>query len=749
MLEIMIYIRNDDSSTKKYSSLAMNRMKALSKAKCPNYSIFTAAFTDPKSIPSILNQKDALSDLIHNPSTQVLKLISNFPTVALLYLLSTLYNETSKDVSNNNKTVSSSNTNNKYSILKFVRRIVNLRYSFNWEKSYFVNPISKDDRFQQEEWLICLIFMIGFHAIKTEIGKPQIQMSTMQEKPHPPDSFTDISPKQIKKESTNLQTFLTLVCIIEDVGMKLQKLKVEAINLNVCYQESQHDLTKKRNKEEVPSILHVCFPKQMMQFKQLQVQLNPKQRNESSMPSSSEITQQTFHTKYIKRRRLRKISSIDVSTFSQKKSPDKSNKKRKNSELEDSSIIDLVYESSYDSDMDTNNSSEMNPLSQPFTTNPIDKNIPKSSGLDTTFKLTIELQLSAKKLRESLLHLKHTNCQISSDKIIQLSDTFVQLLQQSSSIDTISGEQGIEIMGNYISYGKECIATGDNWLDNGKNENNVINNTRSRHVPNMKEELSLIDTIVFHVTKSFVTGNVSSIRVSSFMKSCVLPLCFELGRTKYWKEPHQENTAVLNEKDTSASRLLVRTITSLIEKHPKECVTSIFLPLLLQKNTFSQENIGDNDNLGANIAQCELVSRVIKEMHLPLDSISLLLSCIITTFMSTIKSESTNDEYDEKRTPILLTDHFVSVMITCIQHKPKLAVGDIRNMIFCIVNVCQEFNSNICESVKFASLFHTFLLKYGEQMKELGELETLFKAAMNLKTFLKTSIHATLKRLSR
>ena len=216
------------------------------------------------------------------------------------------------------------------------------------------------------------------------------------------------------------------------------------------------------------------------------------------------------------------------------------------------------------------------------------------------------------------------------------------------------------------------------------------------------------DALLSNLCKSCITQETSAVRASAFIYSFILPHVDELKRSK----------------SRPPSRLMMSTISTLVRDRHVECVESLFVPILCRTQPPSQP-------------QCELVCRIIKSIAIPKESISL--------FVSKILLDGIDDRTGDPLRTMPWSDHSIPILTSCLQKKPMLNDGT-------IVLLTQQIDQHskdatFAKSVKFSTLFHALVTKFGPQLNTSGSLDMLNRSSVRLKTFLGKSILSSLKKL--
>jgi len=285
----------------------------------------------------------------------------------------------------------------------------------------------------------------------------------------------------------------------------------------------------------------------------------------------------------------------------------------------------------------------------------------------------------------------------------QIRSILLQLTRSASTteVKTISDSIADLIQKVGADFGADGITAIASILIKGQSDDDA-------HVGDLPPPFLLSDALVSNLCKSCVTGETSAVRASAFIYSFILPNVDELKRPK----------------SRPPSRLILSVISALVRERHVECVESLFVPILCRVQPPSQ-------------AQCELVCRIIKSIAIPKDSISL--------FVSKILLNSTNDLKAPPLITMIWSDHSIPILTSCLQKKPIL---DDRTIISIAQHIEQySKDANLAKSVKFSTLFHALVTKFGGQLKNSGSLNMLHESSGRLKTFLGKSILSSLKKL--
>lgn len=218
-----------------------------------------------------------------------------------------------------------------------------------------------------------------------------------------------------------------------------------------------------------------------------------------------------------------------------------------------------------------------------------------------------------------------------------------------------------------------------------------------------EKSIKYSDELLSSLCKSCITEEISAVRAMTLMEAFILPSILRIGR---------------NDASAPPSRLLATTVSGLLKLRPLETVTSLFVPTINQTDD-------QNDQL-PNKMQLDFINRTIKSVQLSSESANTLLSPL----SSIIWSEE----------PIILL-HTVLKKIS----DDKLA-NDMKSI---LVNkiVLTSKDVKYIKSAKFASLFQTFVKRFGSTLLP-SDVQSLLEACSNLKSLTAKSISTALRKLA-
>mmetsp|Transcript_18175 Transcript_18175/g.27260 ORF Transcript_18175/g.27260 Transcript_18175/m.27260 type:complete len:484 (+) Transcript_18175:1-1452(+) len=283
-------------------------------------------------------------------------------------------------------------------------------------------------------------------------------------------------------------------------------------------------------------------------------------------------------------------------------------------------------------------------------------------------------------------------------------------------------------------YGANGIKTVAVILKNGERTQTPTGSIgTTKYEPKKERSFIFPDIFISSLCKACITEETSAVRASAFMSEFVLPSIVQLRHAK----------------SRTASRLLVTTLSFLARDRPTECASAVLIPTLCCdikevgiRNISAEENTAEREvdqaNFVPNKAQCELVSKVIKQVSMPKDILANLISHLTIS--------------------MVWTEQTVPIITTCLQKKPQLdrkIIDQVVDKIRRCVEGKDEYNEKrgkealqaTSRGIKFSTLFHTFVTKYSNQIENGSLVTSLLDSAGSLKTILGKSIVTALKKL--
>ena len=337
-------------------------------------------------------------------------------------------------------------------------------------------------------------------------------------------------------------------------------------------------------------------------------------------------------------------------------------------------------------------------------------------------------------------------------------------------------KQGNEIISNMLKYGSRTILV-NNENQKGEDKRSRDNNpdeindeeknstppptttrtlkltttTTTSTIAIIESENSFIqsfpDVLISNLCQTYITEQTSAIRASTFMVEFVLPSLYQLH--------NMHSTPTSRYKTTTASRVLIATLSFLARDRPTEFVSSLLIPCLCSSPSHTTTKNHKNDESPTTSpyyipskAQCELVNKIIKQVSMTKD----ILSSIV----------------HELTCHMIWTEQTVPIITTCLQKKIQLNDNTIdlisEKICQCLMGSeegekdnkksnhdCQSYGQNnqflLRKGIKLSTLFHTFVMKHGIQILNCSCKDKLLDAATALKTMLGKSIRMSLKKL--
>lgn len=214
----------------------------------------------------------------------------------------------------------------------------------------------------------------------------------------------------------------------------------------------------------------------------------------------------------------------------------------------------------------------------------------------------------------------------------------------------------------------------------------------------------LTDTTVSSLVKEYLTDATGALRANAFLRAFVLPLLLGMQGGK------------------PASRVLTSVLASLARDRPIECVESVLVPTLTGKREPSR-------------FQCELIARVLRGKDaLSVAAVALLVEKVLSTTGST--------------GGIKWTAHTMPLFTAALNRQPALSDDIVATLADQIAfHLSTNASPSLEKDMKFSTLFHAFVTKYGKQLSLVGKVVSLEECTTRLKTFMNKTISTTLKKL--
>ncbi len=353
-------------------------------------------------------------------------------------------------------------------------------------------------------------------------------------------------------------------------------------------------------------------------------------------------------------------------------------------------------------------------------------NIPMEISKDVTAVVPEEKRILDKNVEEMVLDLRLEffvmGQNATSNVINDMTQKTSDLLQKAGKE---KGAVGIKEVATLLKYGD----VESKEFEGERNQSMTENNRQEQETSSNPCDDSMYyfpDVFIASLCKACITQETSAVRTSMIMSEFVLPSIVHLK----------------THKARAASRALISTISFLANDRPAECASSLLVPALCSKrggDNVDEKKI-DVSNDVPNKAQCELVSKIVKQAKWPKGVLGKIIADL-TMYMT----------WNEQTVPVLTT---------CLQKKPQLCEETISLVVKRICSsikggecdgdkdvLQKESIQNIRKGMKFSTLFHTFVTKHGSQIRNRGAKDELLSAAGLLKTILGKSICASLKKL--
>jgi len=311
----------------------------------------------------------------------------------------------------------------------------------------------------------------------------------------------------------------------------------------------------------------------------------------------------------------------------------------------------------------------------------------------------------------------------SAEVIRHTVDEIQSLLVQYGELD---GASGISRCG--------AIFAGQHVLDTSKDQASESTQT-----------FPINDSMVASLVKTFLTDAMGALRAKAFLRAFVLPLMVEMNPTA--KISSSEVQATKSSKGKPASRVLTSLLTSLARDRPMECVVSVLVPTLVLKKYLPSSTAAHESLFEPTRFQCELISRILKGR----DALS---AAAITLFVEELLPTSDEIESGLNDTPqvrggMKWTDNTMPLLSACLNRQPDLPDNVVSRLADEIsYQLSSKASPSMVKSMKLSTLFHTFVTKYGTQVKSTGKVESLKDSCKLLKTFMSKTISMALKKIS-
>jgi hypothetical protein len=327
----------------------------------------------------------------------------------------------------------------------------------------------------------------------------------------------------------------------------------------------------------------------------------------------------------------------------------------------------------------------------------------------------------------------------------------VNLLNRYVELDGTTGIKRCgDILGRSFSHAIDDLTI----IDNDKaDDDDDITPQRSSSIANMNR-FPLTEAMTSLLVTTYLTDATGALRLKTFLHSFVLPLILELNPSIQSINLSAVDHDVIkanNDLGKPASRVLTSLLTLLARERPMECVASILIPSLVMTTTTKCTSLFEPNRF-----QCELISRVLRGKDaLSSQAIAHLVSELLPT-----KEEVNALPTSSYSSSLGLiggmkwTENTIPLLTACLICNPTLSDDVVMTMSGMISYQLTSTNVTssstlmaAAKSIKFSTLFQTFITKYGSQVKSIHKVESLLDSATRLKTFMSKTICLSLKKL--
>ena len=636
-------------------------------------------------------------------------------------------------------------------ILQFVERVVHQRYTDNNNRSncphftFLQNELrsqfgTKDIVFQAEEDIINLVFELVVYCIKQRVEDINKSTDTMDSVGYTSDSVVKrglqivdiiVQYDQIERvirtrlyqSRNNKEDHPSSVLVgSTDEGRRSRRSKYE--HLLQPKKKKKKCKTKSQNTsaaDNVKTCMEETFPDQWNWLCQI--------RSESKIQSTDEGTEELQQLHYSEKK-----SSTNVSPSAAQRAgevPGDSNFviiKRRIETLDDISISSTESD---DEELDV----EMEIVDTGIQEQK-DASTSTSTQHEETNKDTATSNILTAPLANPFEKLdKETN---------NLRLTLVDMpASEASSAEVIRHTQ-LEIQKLLSRYGEADGASGITRCGEIFSGQHVLDTSKDDQASESTQTFPINDAMVASLVKTFLTDAMGALRAKAFLQAFVLPLMVDMNPTA--KVLSSEVQTTKSSKGKPASRVLISLLTSLARDRPTECVVSVLVPTLVLKKYLPSSTAAHESLFEPTRFQCELISRLLKGRDaLSAAAITLFVEELLTT-SDEIKS-SLNDA--QVRGGMKWTDNTMPLLSACLNRQPDLpdnVVSRLADEIF--YQLSSKASPSMVKSMKLSTLFHTFVTKYGVQVKSTGKVESLKDSCKLLKTFMSKTISMALKKIS-
>jgi hypothetical protein len=367
------------------------------------------------------------------------------------------------------------------------------------------------------------------------------------------------------------------------------------------------------------------------------------------------------------------------------------------------------------------------------------------------------LDVETRQLRLVLLAMPPSES-ASSEVVRHTVNEIVSLLNRYVELDGTTGIKrcGDILGGRSVSYAINPTAIIDN--DKADDDNDDITPQRSSSIANMNR-FPLTEAMTSLLVTTYLTDATGALRVKTFLHSFVLPLMMELNpsiqsiNSSGGLQPAVDHDVIKANNDLGkpASRVLTSLLTLLARERPMECVASILIPSLVMTTTTKCTSLFEPNRF-----QCELISRVLRGKDaLSSQAIAYLVSELLPTKLEVNALTTSSYSSSGLIGGMKWTENTIPLLTACLICQPTLSNDVVMTMSGMIsyqlsstnVTSSSTLMAAAAKSIKFSTLFQTFVTKYGSQVKSIYKVESLLDSATRLKTFMSKTICLSLKKL--
>ncbi|KAL3826456.1 hypothetical protein ACHAXA_011265 [Cyclostephanos tholiformis] len=661
--------------------------------------------------------------------------------------------------------------NNLHSILRFVERIIRQRYETKTKphnatdedflddelKRYFG---VKDLSFQIEEGILSLAFGIALDAVVQSVEGAAFNSTSSSD-----DDI--VSGKRLISEVPPVPIIIPNNLPSEDIIKTALRIIDSAVLINRCMRAKLEQLQKAREKSEA------CFNDDITdKIKRYEHLLKPKKRRHDNRRNRSKhapgyagvvSAMEENHPRQWEwlQRVKRKLNEMESPSEPVAKSASVDVNfvivRRRIETLDDISVSsnecdDVMHDESIKPDdfskPDTKEDSS-NFMPEPKTElEHVASFDPAPNSMEPTISPFEQLDRETHRLRLVLLDMPPGDSS-STEVVRHTVGEIVSLLGRYGELD---GASGITRCGDILGGRLAIDASDDANVDGGN----------SKQGDQLSfDRFPLNDVTVSSLASTFLTDATGALRANAFLRSFVLPLMIEMNPTaraiyagvSRACEDDDGMTMGGTEWGKPASRALTTLLTSLSRERPMECVVSVIIPSLVMTEGKPSTS---SSSFEPTRFQCELISRVLRGKDaLSVQAIAVLVETIVlpTRMGGPIGAMNVSTSYTGGG--MKWTESTMPVLTACLNCKPPLTddvvielADTISNLLHPSGGTSSSSANTMTKSIKFSTLFHALVVKYGLQLRSARRVEPLLDSASMLRTFISKSICLALRKLS-